>query len=327
VFGGLLFAVLLRALAAPICSYTPLGERSALSIVILVLLALMGLAVWLIGPSVAQEVRELQAGLVKSIEQLRAAVESTAIGGYALTHAPQMDDGDYERIWARIGGVSATAFGALGALTVVLFVGIFFAFSPRLYTSGLLRLVPVPRRPRVYAVIEEVGGTLRWWMISQLISMVVLWLSTWLMLHLLGVPLAFILALLTGLLTFIPYIGPLIALVPILLVALMESPTLAGTVLVLYMVIQNLEANVLMPLIYQRLVHLPPVLTIASQVLMGTLVGMLGIILATPLLAVVMVMIARLYVEDVLGDSMQRPAFDPQAARAHAPEEPVASKD
>jgi predicted PurR-regulated permease PerM len=88
-----------------------------------------------------------------------------------------------------------------------------------------------------------------------------------------------------------------------------------------YFVIQNIEANVIMPLVFQRLVHLPPALTIAVQILMGTLAGVIGVVLATPLLAVVTVLVRTLYVEDVLRDDLDRPALPEEPAlqgREHA---------
>jgi predicted PurR-regulated permease PerM len=314
-FAGLLLAVLLHAASTLLCRVTPLGGRSGVAVALLLLLGLALLTGWLAGPGVVEEVRELQSGLMKSVDDLRQQFAETRFGEFVSNNTPEINDEDYQQIWTRIGGISATALGAVGSFLLVLFVGVFLAFNPGLYVSGLLRLLPLQRRQRALQVIGIIGHDLRWWMIGQLISMLVLWLSTWLMLYLLGVPLAFILGLLTGLLTFIPYLGPLIALVPIALVAFMESPTLALLVIALYLVIQNLEANVLMPLVFQRLVHLPPALTIASQLLMGTLAGLIGVMLATPLLAVVLVLIQRLYVEDVLGDSMEQPAIEEDEGR------------
>jgi predicted PurR-regulated permease PerM len=308
-FGGLLLAVLLRFASNALARRTGLGDRWSISLVLLAWLGLSVAAIWLLGPGMVEEVKDLQSGLTRSVAELRTEVERTRIGAIVIDSLPGADNDGYQQLWNRVGGFAATAFGAFSALLIVTFVGVFFAYNPGLYQSGLLRLVPVPRRRRLHDVMEQIGSTLRWWLAGQLISMVFLWLTTWLALHLLGVPLAFILGLLTGLLTFIPYLGPLIALLPIALVALVESPTLAVTVIAVYFVIQNIEANVLMPLVFQRLVHLPPAITIGAQVLMGTLAGVIGIVLATPLLAVVMVLVRTLYVEDVLRDDLDRPAL------------------
>jgi predicted PurR-regulated permease PerM len=308
-FAGLLLAVLLRFASNALSDFTGLGDRLSISLVLLLTVTLAVLAGMFAGPGVADEFRQLQSGLGDSVRDVRSQIEQSRIGSWVTDNAPEMNDDEYRQLWTRIGGFSATAFGALSGVMIVIFVGVFFAYNPRLYLSGMLRLLPVPRRARIKEVAEQVTVTLRWWLAGQLISMVFLWLSTWLALYLLGVPMAFILGLLTGLLTFIPYIGPLIAIIPIAIVAFVESPTLALTTVAVYFVIQNVEANVLMPLVFQRLVHLPPALTIAVQILMGTLAGVIGVVLATPLLAVVMVLVRTLYVEDVLRDDMERPAL------------------
>lgn len=316
-FAGLLFAVLLRVFSVALHHHSPLGERWSLAVVVLLLAGLLiGLGA-LVGPMLGEELRALQSGLGGSLQALRETIESTKLGGWVLEQLPSFTEEQSRALWTRLGGLSATALGALGTTLVVLLVGVFFAADPRLYIAGLLRLVPLARRPRVAEVIDRVGHTLRWWLVGQLISMVFLWLTTWLMLHLLGVPLAFILGLLTGLLTFVPYLGPLIALLPIGLLAFAEGPTVALAAIGLYFVIQTIEGDVLMPLVFQRLVHVPPALSIAAQLLMAGVAGILGIMLATPLVAVALVLVQCLYVEDVLGDSLAEP-LDPARWRSPA---------
>lgn len=313
-FAGLLFAVLLRTFALALHRHSPLGERWSLAVVVFLLLAaLVGIGA-LVGPMLGEELRALRSGLGGSIRALREAVEATTLGGFLLEQMPAFTEEQSRALWTRLGGMSATALGAVGTTLIVLLLGVFFAADPRLYTAGLLRLLPRNRRPRAAEVIDRVGHTLRWWLVGQLISMVFLWLSTWLMLHLLGVPLAFILGLLTGLFTFVPYLGPLIALLPIGLLAFSEGPTIALSAIGLYFVIQTIEGDVLMPLVFQRLVHVPPALSIGAQLLMAGIAGILGVMLATPLVAVALVLVQCLYVEDVLGDSLTEP-LDPKQWR------------
>lgn len=312
-FAGVLVAVLLCFFSGVVSRCTRLPEGWSLTLVLALLLAGSSAAVWMVGPGVAREVQALMAGMAESIEDLEAMLRAHTFGAYALDTLPQLDVTEAQQVWARIGGVSATVFGALAAFLITLFIGVFFAYNPRMYIEGLLRLVPLPRRERACEVLEKLGNALRWWLVGQLISMVLLWLSTWLVLHLLGVPLAFTLGLLTGLLTFIPYLGPLIAVVPIALVAFLESPALCLMAVGAYFVIQNIESNVIMPIVFEKTVSIPPALSVASQLLMASLLGMLGVLLATPLLAVAMVLARMLYVQDVLGDPLDRPVASPMA--------------
>jgi predicted PurR-regulated permease PerM len=138
--------------------------------------------------------------------------------------------------------------------------------------------------------------------------MLIIAVATSLGLALLGVPLALVLGIIAGLLDFIPYIGPIMAGVPAVMLALSDSPTQALYVVLLFVGLQILEGYVVLPLIERRTVSLPPALTISMQVLLGSLFGLSGIALATPLAAVVTVLVAMLYVQDVLGDPVSTPA-------------------
>ena len=306
-FAGVLLAVVLRTLSNWVARWTRLRDRWALTLVLVLLLAGTVLAVWLVAPRVAMEFRELQANLGGSVEEMSRRINRLPVGDDVAARATAMQKNmaDGEELWGRIGGVFSTTIGALGGLVVWLITGIFLAYDPQLYLSGFLRLVPLEKRKRTCEVFEALGTTLQGWLVGNLISMAFLFVTTWIMLAALGVPLAFILALLTGLVTFVPYIGPIIAIVPILLVAFMDSPMLALYAGLLYLVIQNVEGNIMMPLIFQRTVHLPPALSILGQLVMGAVFGVLGFILATPLTAVAMVLIQKLYVEDVLTDAME----------------------
>lgn len=306
-FAGVLIAVLLRFMSGAISRNTPLNDMWALSLVLALLVGLSAAAVWVVGPDVAVEFQALGSNLQESFDDLNELFRRNALGAWALDNMPKLDPERAQALWTRIGGIGATVVGAITGFFIVFFVGVFLAYNPRLYVEGLMRLVPLTRRARAAEVLDRVGITLRWWLLGQLISMIMLWLSTWLVLYLLGVPLAFILGLLTGLLTFIPYLGPLIALIPIAMVSFLHSPITGLMAVGGFLVIQNIEGNVLMPIVFEKTVSIPPALTVISQILMASLMGMLGVLLATPLVAVGLVLVRMLYVEDTLGDSLDRP--------------------
>ncbi|WP_230533571.1 AI-2E family transporter [Microvirga roseola] len=156
-------------------------------------------------------------------------------------------------------------------------------------------------------VSERVGYTLHWWLIGQLVSMTVLGTLTSLMLWGLGIQLWLGLGVLTGVRTFIPFLGPIIAGVPVLAIAFAEGTQTGLIVLVLYLILQNTEGYFLTPMIQQRAAELPRALLIAMQVLMGLLFGAAGFILAAPLTAVGLVAVNLLYIEAALGDERSAP--------------------
>lgn len=207
------------------------------------------------------------------------------------------------------GQVVSSTFGILGDLAVVLGVGLFFATNPKLYSEGLVKLIPTANRPRAMHILAEVGSQLQWWFVGQLCSMVSIALLTFIGLSVLRIPMALTLAMLAGLMNFIPNFGPLIAAAPAVLIAFAPAgdrttlnPALAGWVILLYVIIQLLEGWVITPFFQQRAVELPPALIIISQVVFALLLGPIGLILATPILAATIVIVRMLYVEDILGD-------------------------
>lgn len=130
--------------------------------------------------------------------------------------------------------------------------------------------------------------------------MTVIGVLTFVGLWFLDIPLALVLAFLAGLLSFIPYVGPILALLPAVLVAFAQSPNQALFVLILYLGVQGVESYLLLPLVQSWTVDMPPALTIAAILLLGVLFGGLGITLAAPLAAAGMVAVKRLYLEDFL---------------------------
>ncbi len=302
-FAGIMLAVLINLFAGLLERVPRMPHWLAITIVLLIMTMLAGVFVVMVGPMVSREMGELASQLEKSIEKLVDWLEDTPQGNFLLDLIANFDEmTENGELWARVSGIFTATYSAVVDIGIILITGVFLAYNPGMYKSGFLHLVPPHQRKRAVEVMSELGTTLRWWLMGQLISMVVLGVTTWIMLSLLNVPLAPILALITGLLTFIPYLGPLIALVPILMLAFMQDPMIALYVFILYMIIQNLEANLLMPIIFYRTVHIPPALGVISQIFFGTLLGVLGFILAIPLMAVVLKFIQMVYVEDVLGD-------------------------
>jgi predicted PurR-regulated permease PerM len=197
--------------------------------------------------------------------------------------------------------------GVASSLVILLAIAIFAAANPGLYRRGVLTLLPAGRRARVEEALAATVHALRWWFLAQIIAMILLGVTVAIGLMIIGVDVWLSLGVLTGLLTFIPFLGPIIAGIPIVIVGFSEGLQTGIIVLVFFLVVQNLEGNFLGPLIQHRVVNLAPVLLISVQVLMSTLFGVMGLIMAAPLTLVAMVMVKKLYVEDVLGEPQGSP--------------------
>ncbi len=195
-----------------------------------------------------------------------------------------------------------SALGAISSLAIIIVLSGFLAANPELYRGGLIRLVRPDQRAVADDTLSSIAYALRWWFLGQLVSMALLGVTVGVGLLLLGIDLWFALAVLTALLTFVPFLGPLIATVPIVAVGFAEGTQTGLIVLAGYLVIQNIEGSFITPLIQKKAVNLAPALLITTQVLLSLAFGVVGLILAAPLTIVAMVSVQKLYVENVLGE-------------------------
>lgn len=306
VFAGILLAVFLRGVSDWLSARARLGANWSLAVVTLALIAALGVSIWLIAPRVSAQVNVLNEQLPRAVAQLTARLEHYEWARRILAQVPSPGELVQGRggVLARATGIFSSALGALANVAIIVSIGLYLAAAPRLYVNGLVRLVPLHRRLRACEVLEQIGDTLRRWLIGRAFLMLLNGVVTALALWWLGVPLALTLGLLSALLNFVPNIGPIIAGVPAVLLALLQSPQQALYVLLLYVIYQSIDGYILTPLVQQRTIALPPVLTITAQVLLGVLLGGFGVVLATPLVAVGFVLVCELYVKDMLGDAL-----------------------
>lgn len=304
-FASLLLAVVLRGLSDWLASRSWLSPGLAYAVVVLAFLALGGVSIWRMAPTVLEQLEELQERLPEVVVQMRQALSESALGRLVLRQLGRIRGVPGDAL-EQVVDLATVSVNGLVYLVFFLFTGLYLGAAPGLYVEGLLRLVPVPRRARAREVLHSLGHTLHRFLLGRLVSMFAVGLMTGLMLWLMGVPLMGLLGLVAGLLTFIPYTGPIAAGIPIGLVALVEGPAHALLVIALYTMIQSVEGFIITPLVQQRAVFLAPALTLLAQLVLGLLVGPLGVVLSVPLAAVVLVLVRELYVEGFL-EAPRRP--------------------
>ena len=308
-FAGVLLAVFFQILVKLLQRVVPLANQWALLLIVPVLLGVLGLVGWFVAPQLLADLNALSDQVPTALRQLSEGVDRYGWVQRLLNRLPSLEQvvTPSGGLFAQITGTFSTVLSLLANLLLILFVGLFLAANPMLYQAGLLQLAPAPRRPRLAVVINNIVTTLRWWILGQLFSMSVIGVFTGLGLWFIGMPFALALGVITGLLEFVPYVGPLVSGSLAILLAFTQSPIQALYVLVLYIGIQQIEGNLLTPLVHRYTVSLPPALTLVAVVVIGTLFGFVGILVATPLLAVIIVLIKMLYVEDVLGGTPELP--------------------
>lgn len=305
-FAGVLLAIALRAPADALARHTPLTPGWSLALIVLALFLVAALTAWLYGPQIVQGMYELLQNIPKALDGIRAYLRQYPWGQTALSLLSEIQwTAVTPELLRRLAGIFSTALPAIASLIVILFLGIYISAEPRTYINGVVRLVPIPKRPRAAEVLQRLGYVLKWFLVGRAASMLILGVFTWAGLALLGVPSALPLAIVAGLLEFIPNIGPVLAAIPAIMVAFSQSPALALWVLLLYVALQTVESYLITPLIQREMISLPPALLFVVQLLMGLFFGILGLLLAAPLAAVLLMLVQMLYVSDVLGDRSQ----------------------
>jgi predicted PurR-regulated permease PerM len=305
VLAGALFSIFFRAIAAWLQQLLPVNRGIALTIAVVGVVAIIALTVFLLAPRIGRQVDEIKEKAPQGIAKIKDNMKSTEVGRFILEQVPSTREeaglsGD--KLRKRIAQVASSTFGVLGDAYVILFLGIFFLANPTIYRQAILALITKSYRERIGEVYDYSGEVLKKWMFGKLLSMAIVAVLTGVALWIIGIPFALTLALIAGLFSFVPNFGPLLALVPAVAVAITLGMSQVWYVVIAYMSVQALESNLITPFIQRTNVSLPFAVIILSQILLGLYTGLLGLILAVPLAALVILWVQMLYVHDVLGN-------------------------
>jgi predicted PurR-regulated permease PerM len=304
-FCCVLFALLLAGICELIEKATSLKRRWSLTLTVSVLLAIAAVSGWLLGPQISEQFGRLSEQLPQALALAREKLSATALGAGLVEALSSLGD-----IVGRAGSgalikastVLSSTVGLIVQLFVIFFVGLYLASDPDRYVNGFAKLFPPIKRPRVVEILGETGSNLKRWILGRLILMGSNGVVTAIGLHLLGIPLAIALGVISALLNFVPNFGPWLAAIPAVLLALAEGPSTALYVAAFYLAYQMFDGYVLTPLVEGRTATIPSAIVLMSQVLFGVLFGALGVVVAVPLAAVIMVLLREVHVKDALRD-------------------------
>jgi len=336
VFLGVLFALAVSAGVDRLQHWRVPRGLAAPLIVILFVGLLGGFGTW-IGPTVREQTIELRTKLPEALGKLElwvrsrgggiiatitglseeslpkgpppnvapTALDSAAAGVPTPPAADPAGPSLRDRLLAQLGGVGryflpviSSTLAVMAGIVLVLFLAIYLAIDPSIYRRGLLRLLPRRSRPKTDEVLGAIAGTLRKWLVTQLIAMVVIGSVTTAVLLALKVRAAIPLGILAGLLEFVPTLGPTLSALPAIAMGFVDSPQKALAVTIAYVGIQFLENHLLIPILMKQGIDLPPALTIVMQALMAIVFGILGLLVAVPLLATIMIAVRMATAED-----------------------------
>lgn len=298
-FGAVLVATIIRAIAGPFKKHLRLPDAIAVAISVILIVAFVGGVVWMISSQITSQAEQMGEALPKAVATIDAW-----LGGFGMQHPVQSWLGhvksDNSIIVSHFEGWVSSITLAMTSMLVVVFGGIFLAAQPRFYGVGAIKLIPPERRALIGEAGRESAVALRLWLKGQIVAMVAIGIMTWIGFHFIGVQSPLVLAIIAGVLEFIPYAGAIASAVPAVMVALVQSPQLAVWTIVMYVVVHHLEAYVLQPVVQQWAVEVPAVIMLFSLMAFGLLFGFIGILFAAPLAVVSYVLVKRLYVVEAL---------------------------
>jgi predicted PurR-regulated permease PerM len=287
------------------------------------------LVLWILGvalaPTVADQASELWETFPELLENAQdlAGRLSSALGLGTSFGLDSLDVVDSARNFfsggalTTVANVGASVASVLSYVVVIVIATIYAVARPRPLVNGFVALFPAGRRQEVREILADIYGTVQRWFVGQLGSMLVIGVLSTVALYLIGVPFALLLGIFSGLVSFIPFVGPLISVIPPVLLALIGTPVDALWVVLAYAIIQTIESYLLQPLIMSRAVSLHPAVVMFALLIMGTLFGLVGVLLAVPLVATLHVLLRELWIErmDSLGTDSKPPKGEPEPKR------------
>lgn len=306
-FYGVIVSVLLSGLGFLVQSRINVTYRSAVTIAILSLLVLSLVGGWFLGREVVKDFSKMIKKLPEAEQTLQEELKKHE-WGKSLLHLSS----ERKKLFSlrggmlkKLTGLFSETLGQAISLAIILVIGIYMALTPTLYLRGAVKLFPLEKRKKVRDTLSTIGRALRLWLVGRFITMVGVGLLTGIGFFIAGMPNTLSLALLAGLLAFVPFLGPIAAAIPAVLVAVLHNVYLLIPVGIIFVVVHLVEGYIVTPLIQQRTVDLPPVVLIMAQILVGLFLGISGVIIATPLTITVIVIIQKVYIEGFLGDSVK----------------------
>jgi predicted PurR-regulated permease PerM len=291
IVGGAIFAVFLDGGVRLLGHFLPIQRGWRLLLVLLLGFGFIGWVLWFAGTTIGAQFEALREVVTAQFNRLLAFAAS--LGLMPKGEAPDVGSqllGGIGRLTSAVGSV----IGAVASVIAMIVIGIFLASEPRLYDRGIAWMLPLRARGGFYRIAEHAGFTLRRLLFGRLIAMIFEGVFTWFMLTIGGVPMAGLLGLVTGVLAFIPNIGAITSGVLMIAVGFSASANQGIWCIIVYFLVHNIDAYVVVPYVARRTVDLAPAVLLAMQLLMGALFGILGVLFADPILATLKVVLIDL---------------------------------
>ncbi len=291
IFGGMVFAAMIDGGARLLGRILPIGRGWRVTLVLLLTLAFLIWVAMFAGTQIAAEAAQLPGTVQTQAMRLLAWLKTQGVH-----FDTQSVEGLVDKVVGGVSQITSALGGVIGGFTTAFLIAvmaIYFAAEPQLYRRGFAWLLPASEREHFEGTARIMGRTLRRLLAGRLLGMMVEGISTWILLAIYGVPMAGLLGLLTGLLAFLPNIGAPISGALMILVGFSGGVDMGIYCIIVYVVVQTVDGNIIVPMVAKHTADLAPALVLGAQLIMGALFGLLGLILADPLVAMIKVALER----------------------------------
>jgi predicted PurR-regulated permease PerM len=300
-FGAVIVALLLRLGAEPFLLWLPRHAAVALSGIIIA--AVLAGAGYLLATHVGGQLKDVVQNVDDVAKGITASIQGSDIGKRLFP-----SDGDIGTSPASLlSNVFSMSTRFFEALIVMVISGVYLATQPDIYQHGLIQLLPPRLHRQAATALAEIGTALRLWLIGQLVQMVLIGLITAFAVWMIGLPSPLALGLIAGVAEFVPYIGAILASIPALLMATIKGLDIVVWTGVAYLIIHQIEGELIAPLIQRHMISIPPALTLLGMVAVSYLFGTYAVVLAAPLVIAIFIAVKGLYIRDTLGEPTQLP--------------------
>src|SRR5689334_11899841 len=290
IVGGAIFAVFLDGGVRLLGRFLPIPRGWRLVLVLFFGFGFLGWVFWFAGTTIAAQFEALRAVVTAQFDRLMNFAASLGLMQGQPTDWRSQVLGGVGRLTSAVGSV----IGAVASVIAMIVIGIFLASEPRLYDRGIAWMLPLRARAGFYRIAEHVGFTLRRLLFGRLIAMIFEGVFSWVALTIGGVPMAGLLGLVTGVLAFIPNVGAITSGVLMIAVGFSAGYGHGIWCIIVYFLVHNIDAYVVVPYVARRTVDLAPAVLLAMQLLMAALFGILGVLFADPILATLKVVLVDL---------------------------------
>ncbi|MGH6813380.1 MAG: AI-2E family transporter [Methylocella sp.] len=294
--GAIVLASLLRLGAKPLRRWLRLPQSIALTMSILLLLASVGGIAYLFGAQITSDFQNVIDRAQVAEASIRASLQASQFGKTVLSH---ISGANYSvtKILSSVFSITTTF---IEAIVVLLITSVYLAAQPEVYIAGIIQLFPPKLHKSAADTLDSIGNGLRLWLIGQIIQMFLVGLLSGIAVWIIGLPSPLALGLIAGAAEFIPYIGPIIASIPAILVAATKDSSAVIWTIVAYLLIHQIEGDLFVPLIQRRMVYIPPAVILLGIATITVLFGSLSIIFAAPIVIIVFVAVKKIYIRDTL---------------------------